>query len=210
MRKHTFLAGLLPVLISTSLLLVGCNAQKSTEITLPSTPATPDAPGTVVEQFLTATLKDPSGAASSGYLTTSLKEVMDHGHPLLELLAMDTMYKSFTILATQVDDESQRATVQVNFSPATPAERDFSLVLENGAWRINTLVSYSVPAPNVFLYYMDANNLILEYFRALSDKDVKVAWSLLDAWFTASCCGPHPTPTIWANGPMDKTSVGSQ
>jgi hypothetical protein len=180
MRKRTFLAGLLPVLISTSLLLAGCNAQKSTEITLPPTPATPGEPGAVVDQFLTATLKDLSSAASSGYLTTSLQEVVDHGHPLLELLGMNTMYKSFDILASQVDDENQRATVQVNFSPATPAERDFSLVLENGAWRINTLVSYGVPAPNVFPYYIDANNLILEYFQALSNKDVKVAWSLLD------------------------------
>jgi hypothetical protein len=191
MRRRTFLMGLVPVLILPSILLVGCNAQKSIKITIPSTPEALDAPGKVVDQFLTAMLKDPSGGASLTYATTALQEVIHNGHPLLELLGMGTMYRSFQVIASQVDDQSQRATIQVNFTPADPQERDFGLVREGGAWRINTLMSYSVPEPNVFPYYVDANNLILEYFRAISNKDVKVAWSLLGGNLQAALNEPQ-------------------
>jgi hypothetical protein len=175
-------SGNLAVTTPTATHIIGSDnlTQNPPEIMPLTTPANLDEPSKVVDAFLNNLVKDPSGSEDMAYTTIALREVIDHGHTILELLGLSTMYQSFGITASQIREDGQQATVQVELNLTSPVEREFSLVKVEGNWRINTVISYNIPEPNIFSYYQDANNLILDYYQALSDKDSHLAWSLLD------------------------------
>lgn len=145
------------------------------------TPANGDGPVEVVSAFLDSLIQDPSGENSKQYLSQSLREDVAANHPIADILRIKDIYRSYGISDSSIEQDRNRAFVQVGLNYGSPVLRDFVLTHRGGSWLINTIISYSIPSPNVSPYYLDANKTILDYVQALDDNQPAAAWDLLQA-----------------------------
>jgi hypothetical protein len=90
--------------------------------------------GKVTNDFLLASLTDPSGESSQKYLSRRLAAEVQKGRSLLDLLGIQSMYTSF---AYEVIGASQTR-VTLNYANASPQVRTFTLIQEGG-WRIDAI-----------------------------------------------------------------------
>ncbi len=110
----------------------------------PSNPTTPPAPEPIKTSidFLNSLLRDPSGASSLVYLSQRLRTDIDNHWALPTGLGIQPGYNSFKVVLISKGADS--ALVQATMTYESGASvRDFTLITEQGNWRIDRIVAGS-------------------------------------------------------------------
>jgi hypothetical protein len=192
MRAHKLFNLSLGLMLAGGLFLTACGGttaqstapptpQPTTAVTPATEPAPLNDPAQLVRDFLASLQDDPSGKSSLPYLSQALQADVQSGHPLATILGIEDMYPSFGVSSVQTNDAGDRATVEVTLNYARPIQRVFVLIQEEDVWRIDTIIAYAVPPTVVSSDFLEADQVITEYVRALQDKQAAEAWGLLTA-----------------------------
>ncbi len=135
----------------------------------------------VVNDFLTTLKTDPSGKSSLDDLSSALQADLQSGDLLPDLLGIQNTYASFGITHVQPLTGMGQVVVDTTLNFVSPIRRSFVLVMENGAWRINTFIVHALPPMSPAGDFQTADQVILEYVLALQNKAAAAAWGLLSA-----------------------------
>jgi Flp pilus assembly protein TadD len=94
----------------------------------------------VVLAFLGSLEKNPSGSSSIQYLSQQLKAQVQGGRPIPSLLGVQNIYRAYHADAAVSRGGGRAATVRVTLTYASgPVQRLFTLVPEDGAWKIDDI-----------------------------------------------------------------------
>ncbi len=93
----------------------------------------------VVQNFLSAMASDASGLKSGQYLTVRLQGQAQSGTPVPILLRLPAQYPSFTLGTAQPGPTPDRVRVPATINLTPRQQRVFTLVKENGVWRIEAV-----------------------------------------------------------------------
>jgi hypothetical protein len=192
MRAHKLFNVSLGLIFAGGLFITACSGttaqstaqpppQPTTALTPVTEPAPLNDPAQLVRDFLASLQDDPSGKSSLPYLSQALQADVQSGHPLATILGIEDMYPSFAVSSVQTNDAGDRATVEVTLNYASPIQRVFILIQEEDVWRINTIIAYAVPPAVVSSDFLEADQVVTEYVRALQDRQSAEAWGLLTA-----------------------------
>ena len=135
----------------------------------------------VVNDFLTALKADPSGKSSLNELSSALQADIQSGGQLPDLLGIQDTFASFGITKVQPLTGMGQVLVDTTLNFVSPIHRSFVLVVENGAWRINTFIVHALPPMTPDGDFQAADQVILQYVQALQNKTSADAWGLLSA-----------------------------
>ncbi len=91
----------------------------------------------VVQNFLSALVSDASGVTSGQYLTARLQAQVHSGTPVPNALGLPPRYPSFTLAPAQSGPVPGTVIVPATFNLDPPIGRVFTLLKENGVWRID-------------------------------------------------------------------------
>lgn len=179
----------LAFILLLAVLFTACTATAATQSTgqtaIPlegqNTSAHETGPVEAVSAFLDSLMQDPSGESSKQYLSQTLREDIDANHPVMDIMGIQNVYPSYSISNWGIEQDRNRAFVQVELNYGSPMLRDFMLTHKDGSWWISTIISYLIPSPDVSPYYQDTNKTILDYVQALNDDQPAAAWDLLQA-----------------------------
>ncbi len=91
----------------------------------------------VVQNFLSALVSDAAGVTSGQYLTARLQAQAHSGTPIPTLLGLPAHYPSFTLTPAASGPAPGNVNVGATFNLNPPQQRVFTLLKENGVWRID-------------------------------------------------------------------------
>lgn len=205
------------VVLAGAFLLAACgmNALPQTPTSVPASTALPAVvltPGSgtadqVVADFLVSLQKDPSGADSLDYLSSSLRADVESGHLLPEIVGIQNTYQTFDVAAPQVDDATGLAIVNATLNAGSPIRHEFVLLYDNSQWRISTIVSYIAPTRSVSNDFHSATLTILAYLQALENGQPATAQTLLTPDEQAAISDADMTQAIAAIHSITATSL---
>jgi hypothetical protein len=138
-----------------------------------------EGPAKVVSQFLTAIKQESSGQQSLIFLSQAMQADVESRNLLLDVVGIQEVYPSFDVKPAEISPDGQHAMVEAILNFADPIQRNFALIQENGAWRINTIIAYAVPPVNVSQEDVAAAETILSFTQDLQNNDSSSAWNLL-------------------------------
>jgi hypothetical protein len=143
------------------------------------TPPAAFASVSTVGDFLESLLQDPSGSGAMIYLSQSLQTYVQSGVAILQILDIESLYRSFGVQDPLLKDDGKRVYVAVDLNGVSHIQRALGLIPERGVWRIDTIISYAVPPMAVPSDLDDADNTVLDYLWAVKDKQPQIARALL-------------------------------
>ncbi len=114
-------------------------------------------------------------------MSSALQADIQSGGLLPDLLGIQNTYTSFGITNVQPLTGMGQVLVDTTLNFVSPIRRSFVLVMENGAWRINTFIVHALPPMTPDSDFQAADLVILQYVQALRNKTPADAWSLLSA-----------------------------
>jgi hypothetical protein len=136
-------------------------------------------PAQVVSQFLTTLKQESSGQQSLIFLSQAMQADVESRNLLLDVVGIQEVYPSFDVAPAETSPDGQHAMVEATLNFADPIQRNFALIKENGAWRINTVIAYAVPPASVSQEDVAAAEAILSFTQDLQNNDSSSAWNLL-------------------------------
>lgn len=105
-----------------------------------TTQANADASATV-NAFLTALQADPSGTTSLIYLSSALQAEVAAGRTVQSIVGVQNAIPTFTTTVTDDGQATGQAVVAATLNYSSLYDLSFSLIQENGQWRINGVTS---------------------------------------------------------------------
>ncbi|MEJ2709023.1 MAG: hypothetical protein P8074_15530 [Anaerolineales bacterium] len=136
-------------------------------------------PAQVVSQFLTTLKQETSDQQSLIFLSQAMQADVESRNLLLDVVGIQEVYPSFDVKPAEISPDGQHAMVEAILNFADPIQRNFALIQENGAWRINTIIAYAVPPASVSQEDVAAAETIISFTQDLQNNDSSSAWSLL-------------------------------
>lgn len=95
----------------------------------------------VVEKFVSLYSTDPTGNSSVKYLSRNLQSQVQKGTPVPLLLGVQNPIPSFNLDPVEPNPNPDTIVIRVRLNFATRIEKIFTLIREDGSWRLNQITS---------------------------------------------------------------------
>lgn len=95
----------------------------------------------VVEKFVSLYSADPTGNSSLKYLSRNLQSQVQRGTPVPLLMGVQNPIPSFNLDPVVPNPNPDTIVIRVRLNYATRIEKIFTLIREDGSWRLNQITS---------------------------------------------------------------------